>query len=178
MGYRDTKTRAQRWEQLDEDLTYSATQLDRDVVTPSQIRTVIRTFRDRLFTDIYPGRTIVPKTLIFAKDDSHAESIVEIVREEFGKGNDFCQKITYKVSGKSPEEPDCRVPQLLQPAHRRDRGHDCHRHRRQAAGDSALHALGQVPAALRTDAGPGHARHQRQRPEHRHQATPAARTAS
>ena len=103
VGYRDTKTRAQRWEQLDEDYAYSATQLDRDVVTPSQIRTVIRTFKERLFTDIYPGRTIVPKTLIFAKDDSHAESIVEIVREEFGKGNDFCQKITYKVSGKSPE---------------------------------------------------------------------------
>ncbi len=103
VGYRDTKTRAQRWEQLDEDYEYSATQLDRDVVTPSQIRTVIRTFKERLFTDIYPGRAIVPKTLIFAKDDSHAESIVEIVREEFGKGNDFCQKITYKVSGKSPE---------------------------------------------------------------------------
>jgi type I restriction enzyme R subunit len=41
----------------------------------------------------------VPKTLIFAKDDSHAEDIVRIVREEFGAGNQFCQKITYKVSG-------------------------------------------------------------------------------
>jgi type I restriction enzyme R subunit len=39
----------------------------------------------------------VPKTLIFAKDDSHAEDIVNIVREEFGKGNDFCQKITYRT---------------------------------------------------------------------------------
>ena len=104
VGYRDTKTRAQRWAQLDEDLDYTASQLDRDVVAPSQIRTVIRTFRDRLFTEIYPGRTIVPKTLIFAKDDNHAETIVEIVREEFGKGNDFCHKITYKVSGKSLED--------------------------------------------------------------------------
>jgi type I restriction enzyme R subunit len=43
----------------------------------------------------------VPKTLIFAKDDSHAEDIVDIVRKEFGKGNDFCKKITYKASGKS-----------------------------------------------------------------------------
>jgi type I restriction enzyme R subunit len=88
-----------RWEELDEDLTYGAHQLDRDVVAEDQIRTVIRAFRDRLFTDIFPGRTEVPKTLIFAKDDNHAENIVRIVREEFGKGNDFCQKITYRVSG-------------------------------------------------------------------------------
>ena len=94
---RDRQTRAAvRWEQLDEDLTYDANQLDRDVVAEDQIRTVIRTFRDRLFTEIFPGRTEVPKTLIFAKDDSHAEDIVRIVREEFGKGNDFCQKITYR----------------------------------------------------------------------------------
>jgi hypothetical protein len=59
-----------------------------------QIRTVIRTFRDRIF----PGRSEVPKTLIFANDDSHADDIVQIVREEFGKGNDFCQKITYKTA--------------------------------------------------------------------------------
>jgi len=46
----------------------------------------------------------VPKTLIFAKDDSHAEDIVKIVREEFSKGNDFAQKITYKTTGKKPED--------------------------------------------------------------------------
>jgi type I restriction enzyme R subunit len=61
---------------------------------------VIRTFRDRLPTEIFPGRTEVPKTLIFAKDDSHAEDIVRIVREEFGKGNEFCQKVTYQAEGK------------------------------------------------------------------------------
>jgi len=66
-------------------------------VTPDQIRTIIKTFQDRLFTEIFPGRTEVPKTPIFAKDDSHADDIVQIVREEFGKGNDFAQKITYKT---------------------------------------------------------------------------------
>ena len=60
------------------------------MVAKDQIRTIIRTFKDRLFTEIFPGRTEVPKTLIFAKDDSHADDIVQIVREEFGKGNDFC----------------------------------------------------------------------------------------
>ena len=104
IGKRDRKTRRERWEQLDEDLDYEAAQLDRDVVTPDQIRTVIRTFRDKLFTDIFPDRKEVPKTLVFAKDDAHAEEIVRIVREEFGKGNDFCQKITYKTTGKTPED--------------------------------------------------------------------------
>jgi type I restriction enzyme R subunit len=101
---RDRLTRARRWEQLDEPLTYAAEQLDRAIVAEDQIRTVIRAFRDRLFREIFPGRTEVPKTLIFAKDDSHAEDIVRIVREEFGKGNDFCQKITYKTTGIKTED--------------------------------------------------------------------------
>ncbi len=45
-------------------------QLDRAVVARDQIRTVLETFRDRLFTEIFPGRSEVPKTLIFAKDDA------------------------------------------------------------------------------------------------------------
>jgi type I restriction enzyme R subunit len=101
---RNKLSRKVRWEQLDEDLTYTPNQLDRDVVAPDQIRTVIRTFKERLFTEIFPGRTEVPKTLIFAKDDSHAEDIVQIVREEFGRGNDFCKKITYRTTGEKPED--------------------------------------------------------------------------
>ncbi len=99
---RDRKTRLQRMEQLDQDLVYAPSQLDLQVVAPSQIRTIIRTFHERLFTEIFPDREgqHVPKTLIFAKDDSHAEDIVHVVREEFNQGNDFCQKITYKVDGK------------------------------------------------------------------------------
>ncbi len=101
---RDRQTRQRRWERLDDDLTYDPGQLDRAVVAEDQLRTVVRTFRDKLFSEIFPGRTEVPKTLIFAKDDSHAEDIVRIVREEFGKGNDFCVKITYKTTGAKPED--------------------------------------------------------------------------
>ena len=101
---RDRETRTVRWEQLDEDLAYEADQLDREVVAMDQIRTTVRTFRDKLFTEIFPGRTDVPKTLVFAKDDSHAEDIVKIIREEFAKGNDFAQKITYKTTGKKTDE--------------------------------------------------------------------------
>ena len=101
---RDRLTRKVRWEQLEDDLAYAPNQLDRDVVAEDQIRTVIQTFRDRLFTEIFPTRRDVPKTIIFAKDDSHADDIVRIVRQVFDKGNDFCQKITYKTTGVKPED--------------------------------------------------------------------------
>jgi type I restriction enzyme R subunit len=95
--FRDRQTRRTRWEQLDEELSYTASQLDRAVVARDQIRTVLETFRDRLPTEIFPGRTVVPKTLIFAKDDAHADEIVQLAREVFGKGNDFAAKITYRA---------------------------------------------------------------------------------
>jgi type I restriction enzyme R subunit len=93
----DKRTRAQRFEALDEDVTYKPGELDRSVVSKSQIRTVLETYRDRLFTEIFPGRRVVPKTLIFAKDDNHAEEIVTQAMEVFGKGNDFAAKITYNA---------------------------------------------------------------------------------
>ncbi len=98
---RSRTTREKRWRQMDEDLDYVPTQLDRDIVNPSQIRTVIRTFKENLFTTLFPRRGEVPKTLIFAKTDSHADDIIQIVREEFGEGNEFCKKITY--SAENPE---------------------------------------------------------------------------
>ncbi|QEQ98228.1 DEAD/DEAH box helicase family protein [Neptunomonas concharum] len=94
---RERTTRKKRWEAQDQDETYSAKQLDRNIVNPDQIRTVIRTFKDALPT-IFPGRKEVPKTLIFAKTDSHADDIIQCVREEFGESNQFCKKITYRVA--------------------------------------------------------------------------------
>lgn len=99
---RDRQTRQLRWEELDEDMQYEASDLDRSVVTPDQIRTVIKVFKSWL-PDIFPDRDTVPKTLIFAKDDHHAEEIVHIVREVFGKGNEFCKKITYRSGEKSDD---------------------------------------------------------------------------
>ena len=93
---RERLTRRKRWEIQDEDVTYAAEQLDRNIVNPDQIRTVVRTFRDKR-PEIFPGRTEVPKTLVFAKTDSHANDIIQIVREEFAEGNEFCKKITYKA---------------------------------------------------------------------------------
>ena len=97
---REKLTRKKRWEQLDEDVNYTGKQLDNDVVNPNQIRTVIRAFKEHL-PEMFPdrinekGELEVPKTLIFAKTDSHADDIIQIVREEFGEENKFCKKITY-----------------------------------------------------------------------------------
>lgn len=104
VGRRDRLTRAERWEALDEDLAYSSNALDRSVVAKDQIRTVIREFKDKLFTDIFPGREEVPKTLFFAKNDSHAEDILEIVRQEFSVGNEEAVKVTYKPERKAVKE--------------------------------------------------------------------------
>ncbi len=110
--FRDRETRDERLEQVDEDLTYDEKALDRKVVSKDQIRTVIRALRDNL-PAMFPDREVneqgrlrhIPKTLIFAKDDSHAEDIVRIAREELGKGNDVIAKITYKASdGAKPEQ--------------------------------------------------------------------------
>ena len=92
---RERLSKEKRWSQLDEDVVYSASQLDNDIVNPSQIRNVIREFKSKVLTEMFPGRKEVPKTLVFAKTDSHANDIVDIIREEFGESNEFCKKITY-----------------------------------------------------------------------------------
>ena len=104
LGYRDRQTRKLRWEAPDQDVSYASKDLDRNVVAEDQIRLILRTFRDRVLKETFPERKEVPKTLFFAKDDSHAEDIVRILREEFGRGNEFAQKITYKVTGTTPKD--------------------------------------------------------------------------
>ena len=103
---RERLTRRKFWESVDEDIEYSGKQLDKDIVNPSTIRTIIRAMKENL-PAMFPDRINkdgafeIPKTLIFAKTDSHAEDIIEIVRDEFAEENKFCKKITYK----SDEDP-------------------------------------------------------------------------
>lgn len=98
--HRERLSRKKRMELQDEDEHYSAQQLDKDIVNPNQIRTIIKTFKEHLpsiFKERFDkeGHFEVPKTLIFAKTDSHADDIIQIVREEFAEENKFCKKITY-----------------------------------------------------------------------------------
>ncbi len=82
---------------------YLPTDLDRAVVNPSQIRLVLETYRDAVFTELYPEReanfAYLPKTLVFAKSDAHASDIVRILQEEVfpDQSPNFVQKITYSA---------------------------------------------------------------------------------
>ncbi len=111
---RELLTRRKRWAVQDDDYTYGLRELDRAVVNPDQIRTVVRAFRDKR-PEIFPGRDEVPKTLIFAKSDSHADDIIQTVREEFGQGNEFCKKVTYRAQ----EDPKSVLAQFRNDYHPR-----------------------------------------------------------
>lgn len=99
-GELDEHTVSQRFD-------YSPTQLDRSVINQNQIESVLSTYRDAIYTDLYPYRDerweYIPKTLIFAKDDNHATQIVKCVKKVFGEKFDgevpenFVQKITYSA---------------------------------------------------------------------------------
>lgn len=91
-----------------ERIDFNPNQLDRSVVSPDQIRKNMESFRDSIYTDMFPERKAlweyIPKTLIFAKDDHHASEIVNIVKavfaEKFEDGKipeKFVQKITYSA---------------------------------------------------------------------------------
>lgn len=118
--HRERLSRKKRFELQDEDEAYSNTQLDKDVVNPNQIRTIIRTFKEHL-PEMFPDRFDkdgifeVPKTLVFAKTDSHADDIINIIREEFNEENRFCKKVTYKTT----EDPKSILAQFRNDYHPR-----------------------------------------------------------
>ncbi|UYA61109.1 Type I restriction-modification system, restriction subunit R [Pectobacterium sp. F1-1] len=96
VDHRDRQTRKKRWSETEEDTIYSGKELDRSVVNPSQIRKVILAMKNAVEKQIFPSRQETPKTLIFAKTDSHADDIINIVREIYDQGNAFCKKVTYR----------------------------------------------------------------------------------
>ena len=104
--FRDKDTRKIGYESLEEDLEYSKADLDRSVLAPSQIRMILETYKNKVFDQLFPERerSFLPKTLIFAKDDNHAEEIVRLAREVFNADNEFAQKITYNIGNQNPQE--------------------------------------------------------------------------
>ena len=89
----------------DEAKTYTSTELNRSIVNPAQIKLILETYRDAVYTQMFndpprePNMGYLPKTLIFALNDNHASNIVKIAKEVFGKEDDeqFVQKITYSA---------------------------------------------------------------------------------
>jgi type I restriction enzyme R subunit len=102
IDHRDRQTRKKRWAETEADTAYTGKELDNSVVNPSQIRQVIQAMKTAVEIEIFPNRKETPKTLIFAKTDSHADDIINMVREVYGQGNAFCKKVTYKAE----EDPD------------------------------------------------------------------------
>jgi type I restriction enzyme, R subunit len=102
VDHRDRQTRKKRWAETEDDNLYTGKELDRSVVNTSQIRQVIQAMKTAVETQIFPTRKETPKTLIFAKTDSHADDIINILREVYGQGNAFCKKMTYKAE----EDPE------------------------------------------------------------------------
>ena len=93
---------------------YSKTELNRSIVNPSQIKLILTTYRDAVYTEMFndpqrePQFEYLPKTLIFALNEAHATNIVKIAKEVFGEVcpnadmDRYVQKITYS-SGDSNE---------------------------------------------------------------------------
>ncbi len=103
VGVRTPRSSKPERKQLEDELTYDKATLDRAVMNPAQIRAVIREFRDKVCTQIFPGRPEVPKTVFFCKHESHAEDVLKVIREEFNRDWDFARKITYKTEGSSQD---------------------------------------------------------------------------
>lgn len=160
VDHRDRQTRKKRWSEAEEDTAYSAKELDGSVVNTSQIRNVIQAMKTAVETQIFPSRKETPKTLIFAKTDSHADDIINIVREVYGQGNTFCKKVTYKAE----EDPDSTLASFRNDYNPRIAvtvGHDCHGHRREALGSAAVHARCAQQGLLRANEGTGRAQPRR-----------------
>ena len=93
----------------EETKNYTREELNRSVINPAQIKLVLETFRDAVYTEMFtdpqrePNMDYLPKTLIFALNENHATNIVRIAKEVFNRTDDkFVQKITYS-SGNSDE---------------------------------------------------------------------------
>ena len=84
--------------------TYTKEELNRSIINPAQIKLILSTYRDIVYTELFndpprePNMDYLPKTLIFALNENHATNIVNIAKEVFGRTDDrFVQKITYSA---------------------------------------------------------------------------------
>ncbi len=83
---------------------YTKTELNRSIINPAQIKLILQTYKDAVYTQMFndpqrePNFDYLPKTLIFALNEAHATNIVKIAKEVFERTDDrFVQKITYSA---------------------------------------------------------------------------------
>jgi type I restriction enzyme R subunit len=88
----------------DTEVQYGSEELNRSIINPAQIKLILQTYKDAVYSEMFtdpqrePNFDYLPKTLIFALNERHAENIVKIANEVFGRtsGDGFVQKITYR----------------------------------------------------------------------------------
>lgn len=175
---RDRLTKQKRLEVLDQEEEWLAKQLDRSVLAPNQIRTVIQAFKDKCLPECFPERNWkedrmewVPKTLVFAKDDDHCDRIVDAVREVFDEATPSAKRSPTK-SAKKPQKNPSSLPHRSAIPHCHHRRHDRYRHRHPVPGMRHVHARCQKPGLLRTNERPRHPHHQPRRTAQSHPRCP------
>lgn len=72
---------------------YAPADLDRKIEAEDHIRKVIESFK-HIQEEAFKRPKYVPKTLVFAKTLRHADTITSVIRDTYGKGNEFCRSIT------------------------------------------------------------------------------------
>lgn len=97
VGLVDTATGGEKLDLLEDQRVYDTSDIERKVTAPDSNRKVIEELRK--YADEHEAKYgRFPKTLIFATNDiphtSHADQLVSLCREVFGRGDSFAQKIT------------------------------------------------------------------------------------
>lgn len=93
----DKETGRIKYEILEDERAYDTTDLEEKARAPDRNRKIIKEFAKYALGQERKTRRF-PKTLVFAINDlqqiSHADHLVNLLRDEFGRGDEFVQKIT------------------------------------------------------------------------------------
>lgn len=105
VGVIDTETGEEIYDELEDEREFSTADIERKITVPDSNRKIIQEIAE--CADKHEEETgRFPRILIFAVNDlphrSHADQIVGICKEVFGRGDDFVQKITGSPSVDRP----------------------------------------------------------------------------
>ncbi len=100
VGVVDTTTGVEQMDMLEDEREFDASDVERRVTSPDSNRKILEEVNK--YAQEHQARYgRFPKTLIFAVNDlpqtSHADHLVDIARDVFGRGDSFVQKITGRV---------------------------------------------------------------------------------
>lgn len=96
----DPETGAKQLDLLEDERMFEATQVERDITAPDSNKKILEVIKS--YAEEHEKQTgRFPKTLVFAVNDlphmSHADQLVDLARDIFGRGESFVTKITGRV---------------------------------------------------------------------------------